>query len=90
MMRNVREKKRGRVKSEEDEKIEATGKVRRDDISAVFENDPSDGLMEVHFTIAAVPVYTMQTGATSNQKTFMNCYEFFQKYVTFIVDCTHV
>lgn len=44
MMRNVREKKRGRVKSEEDEKIEAKRKVRRDDISAVFENDPSDGL----------------------------------------------
>lgn len=41
MMRNVREKKRGRVKSEEDEKIEAKRKVRRDDISAVFENDPS-------------------------------------------------
>lgn len=29
---------------EGDEKIEAKRKVRRDDISAVFENDPSDGL----------------------------------------------
>lgn len=42
-MRNLREKKRGKVRSEEDEKVEAKRKVRREDIS-VFENDPSDGL----------------------------------------------